>query len=529
VLAIAAAMAGVATAVAPAAAAGPGDLQLVSSRQLDQRLVELTLATSALSADTHVRILLPAGYDPAGERRYPVLYLLNGSLDDYRSWTDKGTAEQITQGLPLIVVMPDGGQGGFYSDWYNGGRGGPPAWETYHMAELLPWVDAHYRTLGARAGRAIAGLSMGGFGAMTYAARHPDLFAAAASFSGAVDTNYPTPSGEPDESTFDGGAPFSTWGPRQSQEVRWRAHNPWDLAENLGGLSLTLRTGNGQSGGPYGGGDPVEAYVHQASLNLHERLQQLGITHVWEDYGPGGHDWPYWQRDLVRTLPTIMATFAHPPPPPSAFTFTAVEPDYDIYGWHVSLQRPVLEFSELRDAGANGFALSGSGDATITTPPLYEPGRAYPLILRSAAATGTELRYADGQGRLHIDVRLGPANPFQQYTAQAQSSAASAVYTTRVTITGPGTGASQPRSPAGCVSHRVVVLRLPGRRGVRYRRATVLVNGTRIATYRRPRSVAVDLTGLGPGRVTVRVIARTPRGRTVTVKRRVRTCAPTRR
>src|SRR5207302_1883000 len=89
------------------------------------------------------------------------------------------------------------------------------------------------------------------------------------------------------------------------------------------------------SGHVRGRGDPIEAYVHQASLDLHERLTQLGIPHVWDDYGPGGHQWPYWQRDLRETLPSIMAAFAHPPPPPSPFTFAAVEPSYEIYGWHV--------------------------------------------------------------------------------------------------------------------------------------------------------------------------------------------------
>src|SRR5437764_987374 len=198
---------------APAAQAQSGGLQLVSSQQLDPRLVELTFSTPALAKQTHVRVLLPAGYS-SGSRRYPVLYLLHGSVDDYRSWTDKGDAEHLTAGLPLIVVMPNGGNGGFYSDWFNSGAGSPPEWETYHVRQLIPWIDAHYRTVASRRGRATAGLSMGGFGAMTYPARHPDEFVAAASFSGAVNTNEYPPTGEADEATFDGGAPYSTWGTR---------------------------------------------------------------------------------------------------------------------------------------------------------------------------------------------------------------------------------------------------------------------------------------------------------------------------
>ena len=87
--------------------------------------------------------------------------------------------------------MPDGGRGGFYTNWFNNGAGGQPRWEDWHVKQLIPWVDRHYRTLDARRERAIAGLSMGGFGAFTYASRHPDLFTAALSLSGAVDPTTP--------------------------------------------------------------------------------------------------------------------------------------------------------------------------------------------------------------------------------------------------------------------------------------------------------------------------------------------------
>src|SRR5690606_8761230 len=133
-----------------------------------------------------VRILLPDGYDDDPDARYPVLYLLHGGGDGEMSWTDKGEAEEATAGLPLIVVMPGVTGHGNYVDWYNGGRGGAPMWETFILAQLLPWVDANLRTVGTREGRAVAGLSMGGGGAMGFAARHPDLFVSAAAFSGAV-------------------------------------------------------------------------------------------------------------------------------------------------------------------------------------------------------------------------------------------------------------------------------------------------------------------------------------------------------
>jgi S-formylglutathione hydrolase FrmB len=388
------------TEAAPAAAANP--LSLISSVRLDPRLEQLTFRTPAVIGPTSVRVLLPAGYAAHSVRRYPVLYMLHGALDNYTSWTAKGDAERLTAGYPLIVVMPDTGRIGGYTNWWRG----PPKWETYHIDELLPWIDAHFRTLPVRAERAILGLSMGGFGAMSHAARHPDLFAAAASFSGAVDTNNPLDIAV---------TPVAPFGQRATQEVRWRAHNPWDLAANLRGLKLVIRTGNGQPGGPFGGGDIVETAVHEMSVSFHDRLVQLGIPSLWDDYGPGGHDWPYWQRDLRETLPQMMAVFAHPEPPPSSFAFTAVEPRYGVYGWSVTLARPALEFSTLRVTGRNGFSITGSGTATVTTAPLYGSDKRMIALVGGRAAGVAPAP----DGRITVTLSLGPGNRDQEFTPQA--------------------------------------------------------------------------------------------------------------
>jgi S-formylglutathione hydrolase FrmB len=422
-------LAGGSEAIAARGGAPPyGGLKLTASRQVDARLRELTFTTPALSAPTNVRVLLPRSY-ASSHRHYPVLYLLHGFGDDGSAWTEKGDAEQITKGRPLIVVMPAGGANGYYSDWWNGGAGGPPEWETFHIHELIPWIDAHLRTIAGRRGRAVAGLSMGGFGAFSYAARHPDRFVAAASFSGAIDTNYlpfialieATPGQEP------------LWGPHATEEVRWRAHNPWDLAENLHGLGLTIRTGNGSPGGPYGGGDPIEAGVHEISVSMHERLDQLGIPNIWDDYGPGGHTWPYWQRDLRETLPTFMKTFAHPPARPSRFSFTAAEPAYEDYGWHVHIKRKAMEFSDLRVRGRRGFAFSGSGTGKVVTAPLYRPHSLHRVEVACPGGTHHKVRRANVRGRLRLRLPLGPANPDQQYTPGALL-AGTHVYTCSVTV-----------------------------------------------------------------------------------------------
>jgi S-formylglutathione hydrolase FrmB len=434
------AIAGAAAALSAGAPAAAADPELVASKRLSPRLEELTVRTSKLAFETHVRVVLPAGYRSHPGRRYPVLYLLHGASGDYRDWTradaGQGDAERLTAGLPLIVVMPDGGRGGFYTDWFNNGQGGRPRWESWHIGELMPFVDRRYRTRAKRAGRAIAGLSMGGFGALSYAARHPDRFSAALSLSGAVDTSTPPEIGPgviDSLSSLDGGPPGSLWGPRATEEVRWRGHNPWDLAENLRPLRVVLRTGNGQPGGPLGGStsvDVIEAGVHAQAASLHQRLRRLGVAHLWDDYGAGHHTWPYWNRGLRQTLPLLMERFRRGPGAPGRFTYTAVEPRYAAFGWRVRVKRPVLEFSRLERARRRGFVLAGSGRATVTTAGLFRPRARYAVRLSGAFGPRNRILRATRAGRLRVRVPLGPANRVQQY----RPTAATRVFRTRVRI-----------------------------------------------------------------------------------------------
>jgi S-formylglutathione hydrolase FrmB len=423
-------LAAVLATAAPAAAAN--DPQLLNTEKLSPRLQELTFRTPKLAAPTKVRILLPAGYATSPKRSYPVLYLLHGASGDQTDWTTQGDAVALTAKLPLIVVMPAGGRGGFYTNWFNNGKGGLPRWEDWHIHRLIPYVDSHYRTRATRSERAIAGLSMGGFGTFSYASRHPDLFTAALSLSGAVDTG--VVSNVIDAiPAIDGGPPGSLWGLRETQEVRWRAHNPLDLAENLRGLALWLRTGNGQPGGALGGGpsvDLIEAGVGAMAKNLHQRLLQLHIRHVYDAYGAGHHIWPYWNRGLKETLPAIMTRFRKAPKPPARVTFNAVEQRYSIYGWDVVIDRPALEFSRLANAGRRGFTLSGSGGATVTTAPLFAARHTYRVVVHTRRGSARGTRTANAGGRLRIDVPLGPGNRSQQFTPGATTR----VFKTRVTI-----------------------------------------------------------------------------------------------
>jgi hypothetical protein len=263
---------------------------------------------------------------------------------------------------------------------------------------------------------------MGGFGALKYATRHPGVFQAAASYSGVLDAPAFAANG------YANLIPDAVWGPRATDLARWREHNPLDLAANLRGLKLIeLRTGNGQPGGPFGGGpgiDITELGVAAQAFTLHRRLRELRIPHVFEDYGPGHHLWAYWNRGLRQTLPAIMSRFRAVPRPPARITFTAAEPRFSAYGWSVSVRRPAMEFSRLAKAGRGGFTLSGSGSATVTTAPLFGARQALRVVVGGRA----QARRADRRGRLRVRVALGPGNAVQQYTPGATTR----VFTKRV-------------------------------------------------------------------------------------------------
>lgn len=509
-LAVAAGLIATAGTPSVAHAAGAADITVDTVKALSPRLTEYRLSTPALAKPTILRVLTPGGYDTHPGKRYPVLYLLHGccdfDVDGAQAWTTHGEAEALTRPYGVIVVMPAAGKDGFYSDWYNGGAGGAPAYETYHVGELVPWVDAHFRTVAGRTGRALTGLSMGGFGAMSYAARHPDMFVAAAAFSGALDVTDPEFGNIDAANSVDGGAPFSVWGDPVTQRIRRRGANPNDLAANLQGLNLTVRTGNGLPGGPHGGGpDPVEVAVHQESLTFEGTLKTLGYPHVFVDYGPGAHTWPYWTDDLRLTLPTIMRTFAHPPAIPARITFRSIRPTWSQYGWTVALKRPVLEFSTLSQADADGFTLEGTGPGTVETPAVYEPGSPATLTIADAAATRTLTATADRDGRLQVPVDLGPASAEQQDTPGFTTT----LRTARVTIAGTRAAVAASR----CGSRRTVRFTLPrGARGVR-----VLVDGTARTLPRRGRVLTLSLRGLPKRAVVVRITARGGYHRTTTL------------
>ena len=156
-------------------------LRIIDRNENDARLWYYRFQTSAIGWNPGVNVLLPDDYRTSG-RTYPVLYMLHGGAEDFRQFDFLGI-RALTAGKPIIVVMPDGGHAGWYSNPVSSFVG-PRNWETFHIAQLLPWIEANFRVYAEYDGRAVGGFSMGGFGALKYAAKYYGHFASVSSHSG---------------------------------------------------------------------------------------------------------------------------------------------------------------------------------------------------------------------------------------------------------------------------------------------------------------------------------------------------------
>jgi S-formylglutathione hydrolase FrmB len=155
-----------------------------SAQALAIKTVEFS--SPAVGRTMKYNIVLPRGYE-SSTTRYPVLYLLHGLSQNYTVWGLQNGAP-FYAGLydDLIVVMPDGGNS-WYVNWAVNEAGQKNNWEDHIIRDVIGHVDWNYRTIARREGRAISGLSMGGYGAITLGLRNPDLFISIGSTSGALE------------------------------------------------------------------------------------------------------------------------------------------------------------------------------------------------------------------------------------------------------------------------------------------------------------------------------------------------------
>ena len=256
-----------------------------------------------LAPALRVNVLLPDGFTP--RRRYPVLYLLHGHGDRYDYWANpqRGDVRDVARGFPGIIVMPEGGRG-WYTNWWNGGRRGAPTWERYYLDQLIPLVERRLPIRAARRWHAIAGLSMGGEGAVFLASQRPGYFGSVASFSGPLSIERPEwPVG------FDtqGEHHQDVFGDPTAQRFYWIGHNPTALVGNLRHSRVFVTVGDGvpDPGFPsevsnyFGQVAEAELRRHAEDFVAAARASGVDVT-----YHPrqGIHDWRYWRQHLADAI-----------------------------------------------------------------------------------------------------------------------------------------------------------------------------------------------------------------------------------
>ncbi|MGJ7875796.1 alpha/beta hydrolase [Streptomyces rochei] len=302
---------------APAAAeaarpsGSPHGAEVVAVTQVADRQIDLSVRSTALGGRTvKVRLLTPDGWNPDDRRRqhWPTLWLLHGCCGDYTSWTARTDVAETAALRDVLVVMPEAGWNGWYSDWWNHGEGGDPAWETFHTEQLRHLLE---RDWGAGRDRVVAGLSMGGQGALLYAARHPGMFKATASYSGSAHPLLNEESVNRILGFFagQGNDPLRVWGDPVAQRRIWKAHDPFHLAKRLRSIPVYLSCGDGTTGplDAPGAVSALETDFNRQNHALAEELRRVGARHLTTNfYGPGTHVWAYWERELHASLPMLL-------------------------------------------------------------------------------------------------------------------------------------------------------------------------------------------------------------------------------
>jgi putative tributyrin esterase len=226
----------------------------------------ITIPSAAMKKEFKATVVLPDSYAQS-QNRYSVIYLLHGFGGDHTVWPHIAPLKQCSDSLKLIFVCPDGD-----NSWYiDSPVRKKSMFETYVIYEVIPLVDTRYRTWPRSEGRAIMGVSMGGHGAISLLAKHPDLFTGACSIAGIMDlTEFPL-----------------EWnlskivGPLAGNERIWKEQSCIGMVDNLinGSKIIVLDCG-------------TEDFALKGNQKEDELLQKAGIPHYFYTRH-GTHDWHY--------------------------------------------------------------------------------------------------------------------------------------------------------------------------------------------------------------------------------------------
>ncbi len=262
----------------------------------------LKVKSTILGKEVEYNIYLPADYDKSN-RNYPVLYLLHGYTDDETGWTQFGESHMIAdktiqsgEATSMIIVMPDGGV-----SWYINSFDGKTKYEDFFVKEFIPFIDATYRTRVKKNYRAIAGLSMGGFGTFTMATKYPELFAAAAPLSAGVFTDAEIIAMPEDNWN-------NVFGILYGKDLKGAAR--LNDHYNKNSILKIIETGNTDDLKKVryfiDCGD--DDFLIKGNMAVHAAMIDKKVPHEFR-VREGGHTWTYWRTSLPEVLKFVSDSF----------------------------------------------------------------------------------------------------------------------------------------------------------------------------------------------------------------------------
>jgi len=256
---------------------------VVTGDTVEQR----SFLSAALQRQMRYEIVLPAGYE-SGQKRYPVLYLLHGWEGDETNWVKLTHLVELASRYAVIVVTPQAA-----NSWYVNSASNPAdRYADYIADDLIAEVDVHYRTIASSHQRAVAGLSMGGYGALLLTFRHPGLFGFAGSISGA----FAAPSGVEQVMPQLKPSTDQAFGPTGSQT---REDNNLD----------TLIAATDPAKIPYMFIDcgTVDPFL-RSNRHVVEEISARGFDYEYHEL-PGAHTWSFWDNSLPSLLDALSRKF----------------------------------------------------------------------------------------------------------------------------------------------------------------------------------------------------------------------------
>ena len=250
------------------------------------RVETVRFQSKLVKAELPYNVVLPPDYDSAKTTRYPVLYLLHGLTGHYSDWVQRTNVADYAAEYRMIVITPEGNDG-----WYtDSATVTTDLYESYILKELIPDVQQRYRTIEARYGRAVAGLSMGGYGAIKFGLKSPTTFVFAGAMSGAFAITRLTEK--------DLGARWP-----ESLKLFGAVGSDVRVSNDLFEILQKLPP-NRTSALPYfyfDCGTEDAAFLFASNRDLSSLMLEKKIPHEFRQL-PGDHSWAYWDRQVQEVL-----------------------------------------------------------------------------------------------------------------------------------------------------------------------------------------------------------------------------------